>query len=320
MKQIILLILFINQLLATPPDWYRNQSILSNNYEIIGYGEGTTLEEAKQISKSDISKMIQTILSSNLSIEKNIKDDIYTKKISSNINEKSNVILTNIEVIQTSFQDNKYYVAIRYINLPIAKKIKLLIKNNNILEEDTNKYLNKTSLMNELKKEFSFYPKVTLYKNNIIINNQSFHLVQNDFIKLFVNIENQDIPLDRKDTYKNKDYYFIKVKTKRSGYLNIFQVYQSGETVLLLSNKKIKSNKNLIYPNPKLYDGLESVVPKGQNKTKDLTIVALCINKKDFSLFDKIDTNIKNSGLLFGELLDIIDSCQISTKIITTNK
>ncbi|RLA84343.1 MAG: hypothetical protein DRG78_01635, partial [Epsilonproteobacteria bacterium] len=41
-------------------------SILLKDYEIIGYGEGATLEEAKQISKSDISKMIQTKISSNI--------------------------------------------------------------------------------------------------------------------------------------------------------------------------------------------------------------------------------------------------------------
>ena len=106
-------------------------------------------------------------------------------------------------------------------------------------------------------------------------------------------------------------------EAKKSGYLNAFQVYQSGETVLLLSNKKIKSNENIIYPNPKLYEGIEAIIPKNQDKTKDLTIVALCKDKKDFSLFDKIDINIKNSSLLFGELLDIIDDCKISTKILT---
>jgi hypothetical protein len=120
-----------------------------------------------------------------------------------------------------------------------------------------------------------------------------------------------------KNIYKNNEYYFIKIKAKKSGYLNAFQVYQSGETVLLLSNKKIKSNENIIYPNPKLYEGIEAIIPKNQDKTKDLTIVALCKDKKDFSLFDKIDINIKNSSLLFGELLDIIDDCKISTKILT---
>ena len=49
MKQIILLSLFINQLLANPPSWYVNQNILSKSYEIIGYGEGSTIKEAKQI-------------------------------------------------------------------------------------------------------------------------------------------------------------------------------------------------------------------------------------------------------------------------------
>ena len=164
MKQFILFTLFINQLLATPPHWYINQSILLKDYEIIGYGEGATLEEAKQISKSDISKMIQTKISSNISIDKNLNNDSYSKNISSNINEKSNIVLTNLKVIKTSFIDDKYYVAIKYINLPFNKKVKLVVSDTKVIEKNTNKYLNKTLLMNELKQEFGFYPKVSLDK------------------------------------------------------------------------------------------------------------------------------------------------------------
>ncbi len=320
MKQLIIIILFINNLYATPPNWYINQSLSSRNYEIIGYGEGFTLEEAKQISKSDISKMIQTTISSNISIDKNLNNDIYSKNISTNINEKSDILLTDLKVIKTSFSDDNYYVAIKYINLPFAKKVKLLTKDIKALEKSTNKYLNQTPLMNELKEEFGFYPKVSLDKNNMIINNQSFHLSQNDFLKLFVNLKNQDIELDMKDSYKNKKYYFIKVKTLKDGFLNIFQIYQSGETILLLSNKKIVKNSNIIYPNTKEYDGLEAVVPKGQDKTKDLTIIALCKNKKDFSLFDKVDIDTKKKSLLFGQLLYIIKNCNMRTMVINVRK
>ena len=143
---------------------------------------------------------------------------------------------------------------------------------------------------------------------------------QNNFIKLFVNIENQDIKLDLKDSYKNKEYYFIKIKTLKDGYINIFQVYDSGETVLLLSNKKVDKSTNIIYPNPNEYDGLEAVVPKGQDKTKDLTIVALCKDKKDFSLFDKVDTTINKKSLYFEQVLDKIDNCKLATKVINTMK
>ena len=320
MKQFILLALFINQLLANPPSWYINQTLLSKSYEIVGYGEGLTLEEVKQVSKSDISKMIQTTISSNISINKNMINDIYSKNISTNINEKSDILLTNLKVMKISFSDDKYYIAIKYINLPFAKKVKLLIEDIDKLSLNKNKYLNKTPLMNELKQEFGFYPKVSLDKNNIIINNQSFHLSQNDFIKLLVNIENKNIKLDIKDNYKNKEYYFIKVKTFKSGYLNIFQVYQSGETILLLANKKVVKNTNIIYPNHEEYDGLEAIVPKGQDKTKDLTFVTLCKDKKDFSMFDSVDTNINTKDLYFGKLLFSINDCTIVSKVIKVHK
>ena len=146
-KQFVLLSSFILQLLATPPSWYINQSLSSKNYVIIGYGEGSTIEEAKQVSKSDISKMIQTTISSHVSINKNINNTIYGKNISTNINEKSNILLTDLQVIKTSFSDNKYYVAIKYINLPFSKKVRLLIKNIDTLSVSKNRYINQTSLM-----------------------------------------------------------------------------------------------------------------------------------------------------------------------------
>ncbi len=83
---VIFLILCNTHLLATPPNWYVNQSLLSESYEIIGYGEGSTLREAKEISKSDISKMIQTTISSSILISKNINIKIYYKNISTIIN------------------------------------------------------------------------------------------------------------------------------------------------------------------------------------------------------------------------------------------
>ncbi len=320
MKQLILLVLFINQLLAIPPSWYINQNINNESYEIIGYGEGATLDSAKQIAKSDIAKMIQTNISTSISIEKSVKDGEYKSNVSQNINEKTNIALTDLEVVGSRYVDNKYYIAIKYINLPFAKKVKILIGDNILLEKSTNQYLNKTPLMQELKEEFGFYPKVSLSQNNIIINNQTFHLTKKDFVKLFTNIENNLLSLDMKDNYKDGEYYFIKVKSKKSGYLNIFQVYESSETVLLVSNKKVKASDKTIYPNPKEYDGLEAVVSKGQVNTKDLTIVALCKDKKDFSLFDKVDTTINKKSLFFGEILDKIDKCKIVSKTINIKK
>ncbi len=319
-KQFILFSLFIIQLFASPPNWYINHQVSHQSYEIIGYGEGSTLDEAKQIAKNDIAKMIQTNISSKISINKSSKDGTYNKNITSNINEETTVLLTDLKVMNTKYSDSKYYVAIKYINLPFAKKVKVLIGNNISLKKSNNKYLNQTPLMNELKEEFGFYPKISLSENNLIINNQSFHLTKNNFIKLFTNISNNSLSLDMKDTYKNGEYYFIKVKSNKDGYLNIFQVYESGETALLLSSKKVKVNDKIIYPNSNKYDGLEAVVPKGQNKTKDLTIFALCNDKKDFSLFDKIDITINKKSLYFGLVLDKIDNCKITMKVINTIK
>jgi hypothetical protein len=319
MLKLILFFFLVVHIYAMPPSWYLNQSLDSKNYEIIGYGEGKTLDEAKQIAKSDIAKSIQTQLSSSTSINKSLESKTYSKSITQNINEETNILLTNLETINSEYNNNKYYVAIKYINLPFAKKIKVLMGSEKILESKNN-YLNKTPLLNELKHEFGFYPKVELSENKLIVNNKSFFLPKKEFVKLFAHIENKSLKMNLKDEYKNAEYYFINVLTNQSGYLNIFQVYESGETAILLSNKKVNLNDKIVFPNPNQYDGLEAIVPSGQDKTKDLTIVALCEDKKDFSLFDKINLIINNKSLLFGKLLSNIENCNIESKVIKIEK
>jgi ribosomal protein S8 len=314
---VVFLILSVS-LLANPPHWYIYQGIPTKDFEIIGYGEGKTLAEAKQVAKSDIAKSIYTNLSSSISINKTFQNGNYTKNINQNIDEKTQVFLTDIETIESDYKEGKFFVAMRYINLPFSKKVKVMLSDISQVKKSSSAYLNKTQFLKELKNEFGFFPKIEIVKNNISINNQLFYLNNNEFLKLFANIDNESLNISMKNHYVDGEYYFIKTIVNKNGYFSIFQVYESGETVLLLANQKVQKNYNSTFPNPKKYNGLESIVPKGKNKTKDLIIAALCNKKMDLSLFDRISVANDVKSLLFGELLSLIENCRFTTKVILT--
>jgi ribosomal protein S8 len=155
---VVFLILSVS-LLANPPHWYIYQGIPTKDFEIIGYGEGKTLAEAKQVAKSDIAKSIYTNLSSSISINKTFQNGNYTKNINQNIDEKTQVFLTDIETIESDYKEGKFFVAMRYINLPFSKKVKVMLSDISQVKKSSSAYLNKTQFLKELKNEFGFFPK-----------------------------------------------------------------------------------------------------------------------------------------------------------------
>jgi len=102
-----------------------------------------------------------------------------------NIKESSNVNLSDLELLKSEYADNQYFVAIKYINLPFIKKIRLKPKDITSIPKETNSYLIHTPLLKELKKEFGFFPKVQIDKDNLIIKNQSFKINSDTLKKLF---------------------------------------------------------------------------------------------------------------------------------------
>ncbi len=222
-----------------------------------------------------------------------------------------------MEIVQSSFSDNKYYVAIKYINLPLAKKIKLLTDNILLIKKCDNKYLNQTQLLNELRQEFGFYPKISIHNHNILIGNQVFALTEKDYTKLFANTEHKDIKLNMKNNLIDGEFYFMKIEIFKKGYLNIFQIYQNGETALLLSNKEVKENSNFTYPNQEIYYGLEAIIPRKQDDaSRDLTIISLCENQIDFTLIDSVSQNIYIKSKTFDTLLNLIKKCTVLSQVL----
>ena len=116
--QLIYLLFLPLALLATPPNWYINNSLESKDYELVGYGVGETKEEASQRAKFDIANTIRTTIESDMRMKESEVNGKYDKSIRIDIKESSNVSLSDLELVESEFVDNKYFVALKYVNLP----------------------------------------------------------------------------------------------------------------------------------------------------------------------------------------------------------
>ena len=315
-KYLLIVVLFLTSLEASPPLWYVKNSIKCKSYEFVGYGEGSSKEEAKKVAKADIANSLQTTLNVSSELKISAKSNDYSESFKQNIEERSRVSLYDLELLKSVYLNGRYYIAIKYINLPFAKRVRAKFDDVIKLPREKNSYLKSTILLNELKNEFGFYPEVTISKGKLIIANKSFRISKDILKKLFSSYESKSLALQIPSKLKNSEFYFIDIKSKSKGYLTLIQIYEDGATSLLFSNKKVAKNTKTEYPNKDLYNGLQAYLTPYQTRAKDLTMAIICKDKKGFDYFDNISINKEKYAKVYGKIFDMIDGCEVSSKII----
>jgi len=307
-------------LLASPPPWYVDSNLKTQHNEYIGYGSGDTRTKAKEDAKADISSSIQSTIESTLSIHSQENDNKYSSRTTSNIESFSSVELSDLKQVHSEEIDGKWYIALKYVNLPFAKKVRKRFTSVKHLKRETNQYLTSTRLLKELKDEFGFYPNITIDKNILMIGDKSFPISSDTLKKLFSSKRSKNITLDIPKKIKHEEFYFIKIKPKEKAYMTLVQIYENGESSILFDNKKVAKNQKVIFPNPEDYNGLEAYLNDTDTKSKDLTIAVLCNKIKDFSYFDYVSTSKESYAKVYGKIFDAIDGCETSSSIMSINR
>ena len=305
-------------LFAKTPQWFSTQNLAKTKTQIIGYGQSKDYNKAIQIAQKKIAEMLQLKVDSRLSIDKYSSTDSYTREINQTVLITSNVQLNNLSILKKERVGNRYFVAILYDNLALFLKI---IQNTPLQTKSfKHPYLTKTSLFKELKNHLGFYPKSTIYSQNgqyyISVNNNQFLITQQDFIELFNNISSSYIDIKLKEILKENSSYFTTTRFKNSGFASLFLVSESGTVVTLFQNIKLK-NRTITYPNKKEYDGLRAEIESRNKSQKDMFVALLCKKKEDLGLFNQISTNIEEESFRFGDLIDLMNRCAFSSRILT---
>jgi len=304
----ILIFSFIFSFLFATPNWFYNISNNKQNY-YIGYGEGKTIKEAKINALNDISSQIQTKIKSEF--ESNINN--YKKNVSQKLNSSTNANLSDYKVLKVVNEDNKYYVAIGYENIPnIDKFIKKLPKNP---KTSNNKFLNNTYLGKYIKEKTGKFVKFHIFnKDNkwyIAYGDKIQILDKKMFDKLYISMG--EIKTNHKyNIFHNDDIIKVYVKVPFSGYVTLFDVNSKGEVYVLMTNR-VKKGWNEIKSSD--FD-LQAYTNKKEEK--EMYVAVFTKNKPNFTQFSSIlDTNNNRD---FGILINTLKNYKFSTLKIITKK
>jgi len=293
MKKILLICGLILQLVASSdvPSWYPK----ANDPSIISYGDGATLNDAVNKAFDEVKKTL------------------YDKGFIENL---SKIDINDLDIVKQEIYKDQYFIKTAYNTSDIVTQISEVNLSVSYPLE-TNKYLLATPLMQDLNSTFGFYPNITIDGKYLVLDNNKYLIKHYEFEKLLASYNDDnitvDVPLDLNVSKK----YFISVSTAEQGYMTLLQVYNNTDVKVLFENKKLSVDKEVIFPNFKLSDGL--VIDENYQASKLETIAVLCPNREDFSEFDNIFFSVNSKPYMLGELINHTSNCKF-TSVITEIK
>ncbi|MBU2645368.1 hypothetical protein KKI24_11740 [bacterium] len=344
---LILILLFINscsmvQEKPAAPAWYVEQGLRGQSFEVIGYGDAGTMEEAKRRARSDVVRKINVIVESNWKEIQNCRqnpDAVMDCKyeVLAEIREQASMELDDVRVLKQQVVGDQYFIALRFVNLPIARKILYEIEADvgDICSPGNRlPYYAGTPLAKKLKSALGCEPALSLVRTRglwyVAIGDRMIRLSQADFTELWSGQRDVAVSLETvvnssgrpEQQVSRGDYFHLRVASQETGYLSLFVVYNTGQTVSLRTNVRVEGGTNLTYPDLNNYEGLIADIPEGQTNTRDLYLAVLCPSPRDFDRYEPIDEKLlaSENAYQFGALIGDIDGCRLSGRMMHTRQ
>lgn len=310
---------------ADTPAWFASFKQGGEN-EIIGYGEGVTLDEAKANAKSDIAKTIRTHINSSFKEQTSVNNTTVHHKAQSNITETSNLTLTDTQLINSEQNNGRFYVALRYDNLPLH--IKLANRGGKSLCGKSHPYLAQTSIVSSLSSELNCSTTVDITRENngwylgagahrVLLNEPDFHKLMIETSNAAVHIKTTKNPVHEDESYALQFYGL-----PSSGFLSLFDVYEDGRVVLMESNINLSriSKKVFQYPDDLRNDIELSGGLLGGEETMDMHVALVSNEPLKLSSFIPMGLSEEKGSraYAFDHLLMLMKNNTFTTTVVTT--
>ena len=220
------------------PKWLGNLPV--KEFEIIGYGSGSSFEEAKEMARNDIANQISINIQSEAKQIKSSENGRTSKSFKIKSVQKSDLILSNLEIIKTS--EDKKFVALKYNNLPFEKQFLNKLKT---WECSKNRFFEHTKIGKLAILENGCIPEFKIFKNQ----NSTFLNAGNvsellKIEKLFFDLKNSKIDLIFPQEIKSQSEFDIKFRSSKNGFISILVASETGEVFEIISNFETVANKN----------------------------------------------------------------------------
>ncbi len=324
----ITLILFVIVVTSRPaeskaPKWFFD--LPHERDEIIGYGQGKTKSEAETMAKREIAHSVCTHIRAESRIEDHLENEKYTQKINALIEENTDVILTELKVIEATQKGGKWYVAIKYDNMAIEQKMARRFATLKITDEKQNRYLAKTPLMTKIHKVFGKRLDIRLRRGNgiwyLTYQGASFPLKPNELEKLFVGFKGKDLDLRvSKTELVEGDVFSFEIIPKQNGYVSLLNVCEDGKVFVLAENKEGKTGKKILFPGPSDPNELFAGINIKGKATYDLIVGIVSDSRINLNRVQNAKTDLPKEEIhyKFDEVVDLMDNHSFNTILIRT--
>jgi hypothetical protein len=264
----------------TIPSWFENRSVEAPLFFKIGYGLGSTYDEAIKGAKRDL-------ISQGIEIQRAIKPM------------KSEIIV------------KRYFVAVSYQTLP---KLKCGNSQNSFLAHSVLiKEANKLTIC-IYDYELKYYNNAWYLTYKTIAEK----LTPRAFGTFFINIKNANISISSpKHDLKEGEGFYININSHKDGYVSILDIYENGRVGVLLNNRKIKAKSHFTYPD--LTSGKEFVASllTPSTSTKDLYIAIYSKNRLNLSMFETQSANtVTDKEYRFNEVVKLLSTYDYATLVL----
>jgi len=307
----------------TSPNWYKNQELkTSQKYEIIGYGEGISFENAKAKAKESIAQSLQSKVNS--SFESAIKDSngVVDEKSESKLKITTQLNLQNLKTIKKERVVDKFFVALKYENLDLSHKIKYSL-NSQCLDENVDSYMKKTLLFKTITAGIGCKLNIKLDRQNgawyLKYKEKQFLLSDDELEELFVSVNNDNLSIKaNKKVLVNGDSFYFNIDSKEDGYITLVSVYENGIVSLLKDSQKISSSIQI--PSKEDENYFEAGVLNEGEDTYDLYVAIFSKKPLDMSRFEQADEEFVTNEVAykFDELLELLNKHRYSSLLLRT--
>lgn len=314
------------QLYADIPSWF---GTLQNNSktEIIGYGEGLTLDEAKTNAKSDIAKTIRSHIYSSFTTQTSVNNATVKHDAQASVTETSNLSISDTQIVQSEESNGYFYVALKYDNLPVS--IKLVKRGGQSLCGISHPYLAQTPILINLSSELncSVSVELTREQNGWYLGRGQYSVIlsDTDLQKLMIETSKGLLSIHSTHSQVNVDevYSLTLNGLPSTGYLSLFDIYDDGRVILMDGNIDLTKhiNKELRYPEEIHHDfQLSGGLLESGHDALDLYMAIVSNEPLKLSSFIPMGHIIEKSerAFAFDHLLSLIKNNLFATTVVTT--
>jgi len=306
------------------PQWYAQHQLNSKvKYEVFGYGQGSTLEEAKANAKEDIALTLLSKVDSSFISNTTTHNHSYTKQEKASLKVTSKLNLYNLKTIKQEQQNGIFYIVLKYKNLDLAYRVKTTIGDYTCNNTKIDNYLQKTPLLKKLSSSLSCELNFKLDRRNeawyLKYKEYMFLLSNDEFEELYVATSSEHISMksSKRVLYDGDSFYFT-FNSKKSGYITFIDVYENGIVTLLQESTPIKNTLQI--PSKKNENYFEAGLVEDGQSTYDLYVAIYSDKPLDMSRFIYVSEELAKSEVAykFDEFIEFLRDYEYSSVLLRT--